>query len=80
VLDGHQHGAAPFAANAKALSEPQHDQRHHRPGQSVCRLATADAKGRNAHDHSVRMTSTCGQSYRRIGVIRADWPRHDPAV
>ena len=52
VLDGHQDGSAPFAANAEALRQAQHDQGDRGPGAGlVVGRQHADEHGRDAHHH-----------------------------
>ena len=53
VLDRHQHGAAPLAADADALREAQHDEQHRRPdADRVVGRQQPDQKRRDAHDHA----------------------------
>jgi hypothetical protein len=52
VLDGHQHRAAPFAADAEALRHAQHDERDGGPWPDLfIGGQQADQEGRDAHDH-----------------------------
>ena len=52
VLDGHQHGPAPLAADAEPLRAAQHHEQHRRPhAERLVGREQPDQERRHAHDH-----------------------------